>query len=83
MVTVCAPYPHVIAFAAACAEVGAHERKTPHKAPTVHRKEEKSRLFLLLPFEDGAAEEKAAVFFFSFFFFNFPSLVVIFAGDDE
>ena len=62
MVTVCALYAHVIAFAAACAEVGAQEaRKTQHKA--THRKEEKSNILSFLPllllFEDGeTAEEK-------------------------
>ena len=83
MVTVCALYAHVIAFAAACAEVGAQEaRKTQHKA--THRKEEKPNILSFLPllllFEDGeTAEEKADAFFA---FFSKP-LVVIFADDEN
>ena len=83
MVTVCALYAHVIAFAAACAEVGAQEaRKTQHKA--THRKEEKpnilSFLSLLLLFEDGETAEEKADAFFAFFS---KSLVVIFADDEN
>ena len=83
MVTVCALYAHVIAFAAACAEVGAQEaRKTQHKATP--RKEEKPNILSFLPllllFEDGeTAEEKADAFFV---FFSKP-LVVIFADDEN
>ena len=83
MVTVCALNVHVIAFAAACAEVGAQEaRKTQHKA--THRKEEKpnilSFLSLLLLFEDGENAEEKADAFFAFFS---KSLVVIFADDEN
>ena len=83
MVTVCALYAHVIAFAAACAEVGAQEaRKTQHKA--THRKEEKSNILSFLPllllFEDGETAEEKADAFFAFFS---KSLVVIFADDEN
>ena len=83
MVTVCALYAHVIAFAAACAEVGAQEaRKTQHKA--THRKEEKPNILSFLPllllFEDGETAEEKADAFFAFFS---KSLVVIFADDEN
>lgn len=83
MVTVCALNVHVIAFAAACAEVGAQEaRKTQHKA--THRKEEKSNILSFLPllllFEDGETAEEKADAFFAFFS---KSLVVIFADDEN
>ena len=83
MVTVCALYAHVIAFAAACAEVGAQEaRKTQHKA--THRKEEKANILSFLPllllFEDGETAEEKADAFFAFFS---KSLVVIFADDEN
>ena len=83
MVTVCALDVHVIAFAAACAEVGAQEaRKTQHKA--THRKEEKPNILSFLPllllFEDGETAEEKADAFFAFFS---KSLVVIFADDEN
>ena len=83
MVTVCALNVHVIAFAAACAEVGAQEaRKTQHKA--THRKEEKPNILSFLPllllFEDGETAEEKADAFFAFFS---KSLVVIFADDEN